>query len=146
MTSPKNNDAIRTIHYMLDTTTVIDAMKRKKYPNVIERLLQHEPSEIAISVITLAELEFGNVKSSNPLKNRLAMLAFLAGITVLPLEENVVFSYGRIRYKLEKQGIQIGGNDLLIATHALSLGLILVTSNTREFSRIEELQVKDWRL
>ena len=146
MTSPKNNDTIRTIHYMLDTTTVIDAMKRKKYPNVIERLLQHESSEIAISVITLAELEFGNVKSSNPVKNRLAMLAFLAGITVLLLEENVVFDYGRIRYKLEKQGIQIGGNDLLIATHALSLGLILVTSNTREFSRIEGLQVEDWRL
>ena len=146
MTSPKNNDTIRTIRYMLDTTTVIDAMKQKKYPNVIERLLQQEPSEIAISVITLAELEFGNVKSSNPLKNRLAMLAFLAGITVLPLEENVVFDYGRIRYKLEKQGIQIDGNDLLIATHALSLGLILVTSNTREFSRIEGLQVEDWRL
>ena len=133
------------LRYMLDTNTIIDAKNRRPVC-VLERLLRHDPSEIAISVITLAELEFGNAKSSNPQRNKLAMMLFLSEIKVLPLDERVAFEYGDIRYKLQKQGIIIGGNDLLIAAHARAFDLTLVTNNTREFSRVNGLKIENWNL
>ena len=134
---------IRSLRYMLDTNTIIDA-KNRRPPCVLERLLQHDPSEIAISIITLAELEVGNVKSMNPIRNRMAMLMFLSEITVLPFDVYAAFEYGDIRGKLEKQGMKLGGNDFLIAAHARALDLTLVTNNTREFSRVERLKIENW--
>ncbi len=131
------------IRYMLDTNTIAYARNRKP-ACVLERLLQHDPSEICISSITMAELEYGVFNSSKPLQNRTALLMFLSGITILPFDTDASLDYGDIRYKLKTSGAIIGGNDLLIAAHARSQGLTLVTHNTKEFSRVENLQLEDW--
>ena len=131
------------IRYMLDTNMIAYAKNRRPL-RVLDQLLRHEPSEIAISSITMAELEYGIQNSSRPEQNRIALMMFLAGISILPFGADAALEYGAIRYKLKTQGIIIGGNDMLIAAHARSQGLTLVTHNTREFSRVADLQIEDW--
>ena len=131
------------IRYMLDTNMIAYA-KNRRPTIVLERLLMHEPSEIAVSSITMAELEFGIQNSSRPEQNRMALMLFMAGISILPFDTNAAMEYGDIRHKLKEQGMLIGGNDLLIAAHARSLGITLVTHNTREFSSVENLRIEDW--
>ncbi len=131
------------IHYMLDTNMVAYARNRKP-ASVLERLLQHDPTEISISSITMAELEYGVFNSSKPEQNRNALLMFVSGISILPFDSSASLEYGNIRFRLKSQGKLIGGNDMLIAAHARSLDLILVTHNTREFSRIDGLKLEDW--
>ena len=92
----------------------------------------------------MAELEYGVHNSSKPEQNRTALMMFISGITILPFDSDASFEYGKIRYDLKSKGILIGGNDLLIAAHAKSLGLTLATHNTREFSRVEGLSIEDW--
>ena len=131
------------IRYMLDTCTIAYA-KNREPACVLERLLQHDPSEICISSITMAELEFGVYRSSKPEKNRMALMMFLSNIAVLTFDSDAAFEYGDIRQKLKTAGIIIGANDMLIAAHARSRNLTLVTHNTREFNRVERLKVEDW--
>ena len=131
------------IQYMLDTNIVAYA-KNRRPACVLERLLSHDPSEICISAITMAELEFGVFNSSNPDKNRMALIMFLSGITVLPFDKPASLEYGSIRHLLKTNGIIIGGNDMLIAAHARSLDITLVTHNTGEFSRVPGLKLEDW--
>ena len=131
------------IKYMLDTNMIAYA-KNRRPAVVLERLMQHDPSEICISSITMAELEYGVHNSSKPEQNRTALMMFLSGITILPFDSDASFEYGKIRYDLKSKGILIGGNDLLIAAHAKSLGFTLVTHNTREFARVEDLSIEDW--
>ncbi|WP_407399909.1 type II toxin-antitoxin system VapC family toxin [Anaerovibrio sp.] len=131
------------IHYMLDTNIIAYA-KRRRPVQVLQRLLSHDPSEISISSITMAELEYGICHSSKPEINRIALLMFLTGIKVLPFDAGAALEYGAIRETLQAKGLLIGGNDMLIAAHARALGLTLVTHNTREFSRVEGLQIEDW--
>ena len=133
------------IRYMLDTNMIAYA-KNRRPKEVLQRLLQHDPSEICISAITMAELEYGVCHSSMPGRNRLALMMFLSGIAVLPFGTDAALAYGEIRHKLTIQGNIIGANDLLIAAHAKSLGLTLVTHNTGEFSRVEGLKLEDWVL
>lgn len=131
------------IKYMLDTNMIAYA-KNRRPEVVLEHLMQHDPSQICISSITMAELEYGVHNSSKPEHNRTALMMFLSEITILPFDSDASFEYGKIRYDLKSKGILIGGNDLLIAAHAKSLGLTLVTHNTREFSRVEGLSIEDW--
>ena len=131
------------IKYMLDTNMIAYA-KNRRPEVVLEHLMQHDPSQICISSITMAELEYGVHNSSKPEQNRTALMMFLSEITILPFDSDASFDYGQIRYDLKSKGILIGGNDLLIAAHAKSLGLALVTHNTREFSRVEGLSIEDW--
>ena len=131
------------IKYMLDTNTVAYAIN-KRPPSVLEKLLQHSPDEICISSITMAELEYGIHNSSKPEQNRIALMMFLSDISVLPFDSDCTFEYGKLRHELKIQGNIIGANDMLIAAHAKSLGLILVTHNTKEFSRITDLKLEDW--
>jgi len=128
---------------MLDTNTIAYAKNRRPV-QVLQHLLRHEPSEISISSITMAELEYGICHSSQPGKNRIALMMFLTGIKVIPFDANAAMEYGDIREKLQRKGLLIGGNDMLIAAHARALGLTLVTHNTREFSRVEGLKIEDW--
>ena len=131
------------IRYMLDTNMI--AYARNRRPGIVlDRLLEHDPSEISISSITLAELEYGVYNSSRPQQNRTALFMFLSGITVLPFDSAAALEYGSIRFDLKSKGQIIGANDMLIAAHAKSLGLILVTHNTGEFSLIENLILEDW--
>ena len=128
---------------MLDTNMIVYARNRRP-PCVLERLLEHDPSEISISSITMAELEYRVYNSSKPQQNRTALLMFLSGITILPFDSAASLEYGNIRYSLKSRGTLIGANDLLIVAHARSSGLTLVTHNTREFSRVENLLLEDW--
>lgn len=129
--------------YMLDTNICIYAIKHK--PNsVIERFLSHDPEELCISAITYAELMHGVEKSIAVERNRIAMSLFLSPITILRFDELAAEEYGRIKAELEKKGTPIGPMDTLIASHAKSRGLIIVTNNTREFNRVIGLTVEDW--
>ncbi len=92
----------------------------------------------------MAELEYGVCHSSKPEQNRLALMAFLSGISVVPFDGSTAREYGLIRQELTQGGKLIGANDLLIAAHAKALGLTLVTNNTREFERVRGLNVEDW--
>lgn len=129
--------------YMLDTNVCIDVI-RKRSRALVERIRAHAVDDIGISAITLAELQHGVFKSENPEQNRVALLEFLVPFTVLPYEDTAARSYGEIRAHLEKQGTPIGPMDMLIAAHARSRGLILVTSNEDEFRRVQGLSIENW--
>jgi len=133
------------IRYMLDTNMIAYARNRRP-ACVLEQLIKHEPSEISISSITMAGLEYGVFNSSKPQQNRTALLMFLSGISILPFDADASLAYGAIRHYLKTKGILIGGNDLLIAAHARALGLTLVTHNTKEFSRVPDLLLEDWAI
>lgn len=129
--------------YMLDTNICIYAMKNKP-EKVLARLKKEMDGGIAISSITLAELEFGMKNSSNPAKNEQALLKFLFPLSILPFDSAAAYEYGDIRAFLQKQGTPIGPNDMLIASHARAEGLTLVTNNTREFERVPGLKLENW--
>ena len=129
--------------YMLDTNACIHIMKNKPL-SVMERFRQHESSDVCISSITYAELCHGIDKSRNREQNRLALSVFLAGIQIIPFDARAAIQFGSLCTRLELAGTPIGVMDTLIASHALSLGLTVVTNNTREFSRVPWLPVEDW--
>ena len=129
--------------YMLDTNIIVYA-KNNRPEIVLKKFRQYDPSELCISAITLAELEYGVCNSSNPAQNRLALMLFLSNIKVADFDGRASEEYGRIRYELKKKGSLIGGNDLLIAAHAKSLDLTLVTNNTKEFERVDGLKTENW--
>lgn len=131
------------MRYMLDTNICIYIIK-KKPANVLDRLKRLDIGDICISVITLAELVYGVEKSQNREKNQIALAAFLAPIEILPFSDKAAVKYGEIRAFLEKTGQTIGAYDLLIAAHALSENLILVTNNVSEFGRIPDLSIENW--
>lgn len=129
--------------YMLDTNICVYAIKHKP-AEVIERLVALNAEDVCISSITYAELMYGVSKSKTPSKNRLAFSLFLSPFTVLDYDQDAAMEYGDIRAGLENLGTPIGPMDTLIAAHARSQGLILVTHNTREFNRVQDLMVEDW--
>ena len=129
--------------YMLDTNICIYIIKNKT-ETVIKNLLSHVPEEMCVSAITYAELMHGVEKSMAVEKNRIALSLFLSPLTVLEFHALAAEEYGNIRAELERKGTPIGPMDLLIAGHARSEGLVLVTNNTREFCRVEKLMMEDW--
>ena len=131
------------MRYMLDTNVCIHAIK-KKSRTVIANILRHDPDELCISAITYAELMHGVEKSLEPKRNRIALTLFLSSITILEFDSYAAEEYGKVRAELEKNGTPIGPMDTLIAGHARAEGMTLVTNNTREFRRVEELDVEDW--
>ena len=131
------------MNYMLDINIIAYAIN-KRPERALRRLMEHSPEELCISAITLAELEYGAANSSRPERNRLALLSFLSRIQVIPFDAQSARAYGDIRFALKKAGRMVGANDLLIAAHAKSLGMTLVTNNTREFERVEGLLLENW--
>lgn len=129
--------------YMLDTNICIYVIKHKP-ETVIKTFMLQEPDELCISSITYSELMYGVEKSRAVEKNYLALSLFLSGITVLDFDSAAAQEYGKVRTVLEQKGTPIGAMDMLIAAHARSRELTLVTNNTREFIRIEGLQIEDW--
>ncbi len=129
--------------YMLDTNMCIYIIKKKPL-KVFETLKQLSIGDVCISAITLAELEYGVEKSQQRERNKIALTSFLVPMEILPFTVVAAAAYGKIRAALEKKGQIIGAYDLLIAAHALSENLILVTNNTKEFSRIPGLLLQDW--
>ena len=128
---------------MLDTNTCIALIKRKQ-PQALKRFSAYKVGEIGISWVTLAELEFGVAKSQHQDKNQSALDEFVLPLEIANFNRDAARVYGRVRAAVEKKGTPIGALDVIIGAHALSLGVMLATSNTREFSRIKGLTVVDW--
>jgi tRNA(fMet)-specific endonuclease VapC len=129
--------------YMLDTNICIYIIK-KKPRKVLQTFQALNVGDVCISAITFAELQYGVYKSQQQKRNKVALLKFLAPIEILPFTDKAASLYGEIRADLEKKGQIIGAYDLLIAAHALSENLILVTNNTKEFNRILKLRLRNW--
>lgn len=132
-----------TLRYMLDTN-IVSELVRRPTGEVAQRAAEQEPGSIAISIIVAAELRYGaERRRSTRLSGQLE--AVLSAISTLPMEAPADAHYGVIRAGLERMGRPIGHNDLLIAAHARALGATLVTRNVREFSRVPDLAIDDWR-
>ena len=129
--------------YMLDTNIMI-YVRNNQPKKVFQIFKEHKAGDLCISSITLAELEFGVRNSSNPQMNQSALMSLLASVMVVPFDSSAAIEYSEIRFDLEKKGKMIGPYDLLIAAHAKTLNLTLVTNNEREFKRIEGLKVENW--
>lgn len=130
------------LRYLLDTNIVIYVLKRR--PIEVLSTFNQNAHRMAISAITLSELLDGAEKSSQVHKNLAAVEDFCSRLEVLPYGSKAAQHYGAIRAKLEKAGQPIGVNDLHIAAHARSDGLILVTNNMGEFARVPGLEIENW--
>jgi tRNA(fMet)-specific endonuclease VapC len=128
---------------MLDTNICIYIIKQQPVA-VLKRFLEYQIGDIGISSITLSELRYGVAKSSHQEKNTEALDEFITPLEVVSFDEEAAHIYGDIRAALEKAGTPIGAMDMLIAAHAVSLGIPLVTNNAREFVRIPALNIIDW--
>jgi tRNA(fMet)-specific endonuclease VapC len=129
--------------FLLDTNICI-YIRRRRPPAVLQRFRQLKPGEAGLSVITYGELVYGAEKSQfrEQARRQLAELAGLLPVMELPLRAGEF--YGSIRATLASEGGMIGNNDLWIAAHAKTAGLILVTNNEREFQRIQGLEIQNW--
>jgi tRNA(fMet)-specific endonuclease VapC len=131
------------VKYLLDTDICIYLMKNRS-EKILKRLKSLEPGDVGISSITLAELHYGVEKSLFPERNRAALEAFTLPLEVTEFGAEAATHYGMARAALARKGTPIGGNDLLIAGHALALKVPLVTNNLREFKRVPRLKVEGW--
>lgn len=129
--------------YMLDTDISSYIMKRS-HEAVLNRLSQTSTGDVCISVITKSELLFGALISPRMQHDKAALDAYLRHVEVLDFQHDAASDYASIRADLKRRGAMIGANDLLIASHARSLGIVLVTNNLREFSRVDGLKVENW--
>ncbi len=128
---------------MLDTNICIELL-RGGAGQVASRMQKHEIDAIALSSITMAELQYGVVKSARPAHHETLLIKFCAPLAILPFDDRAAESYGRVRCELERAGTPIGPLDTLIAAHALALNVTLVTNNEREFSRVGGLGIENW--
>jgi tRNA(fMet)-specific endonuclease VapC len=129
--------------FMLDTNICSYIIKRS-IPSVLERLQRVSISEVCASVITKAELLYGVRLSPRQQQDGAAVDAFLRHLAILDFLDDAAAHYAEIRAELKLRGQMIGANDLLIAAHARSLGLVLVTNNVREFGRVSGLALENW--
>lgn len=132
--------------YLLDTNTCIKYLNGKS-ENVRQGLESKRPEDILLCSVVKAELFYGVMKSANPAKNIAKLQPFVSRFVSFPFDDKAAEAYGRIRAELEKGGTPIGPNDLMIAaTAVVNDGVILVTHNTKEFSRVSGLQLEDWEI
>lgn len=131
-----------TVLYMLDTNILI-ALLRDRGDAARPRLREAE-GRLGVSSVSEMELEYGIERSQHPARNRQAVDELLSLVEVVPFDTVAAMHTGRIRAVLAARGTPIGPYDGLIAGHARSLGLVLVTNNVREFSRVPGLEVEDW--
>ena len=129
--------------YLLDTDICIYIIK-KKPESVFDRFRKCSIGDIGISSITYSELCFAVSKSQNIEKNLEALGGFVAPLEIVPYEQPACLAYGKVRSELEKAGLPIGPLETLIASQAVSLEVILVTNNIKEFNRIGNLKVESW--
>ena len=129
--------------YILDTNICIYIIK-KKPSQVFEKFKDLPLGSVGISSITLAELAYGVKKSVQSEKNHIALNQFLVPLDIIEFDANAAIEYGIIRAELERAGTPIGPLDMLIASHAKSLDLTLVTNNEKEFKRVDGLAIENW--
>jgi tRNA(fMet)-specific endonuclease VapC len=129
--------------YLLDTNICIYLIRHKPI-QVRQKFSAIPPGNIAISAISVAELQYGAEKSQQPLQNKTALGQFLLPLSVVDFDSGSALKYGQLRAELERAGTPIGSLDLWIASQALWLDAILVTNNEKEFKRVPNLQVENW--
>ena len=129
--------------YLLDTNICIYLIKNS-YPFMTEKVFSYEPSDIAISSITVFELEYGAAKSKWGEETKRKLAVFLSPFTILRFSTEDAIAAGQVRAELEKSGRPIGPYDTLIAAQGISRGLTVVTHNTDEFIRVPGIKLEDW--
>ena len=129
--------------FLLDTNICIYIIKQKP-AKVLQKFKTYQVGDIGVSSITVAELEFGVQKSQFPTRNQQALTQFLLPLQTVDFDRAAAIVYGDIRSTLEKQGTPIGSLDTLIAAHAISLKVTLITNNVKEFNRVSNLQLENW--
>ena len=129
--------------YLLDTNACIRVLNNRS-PLLVAQLRSHDPDEICLCSVTKAELLFGVYNSTRPAENLRVLQVFFAPYVSLPFDDACADLYGRIRFDLGRQGMLIGGNDLLIAAIAIAHEATVVTANTREFGRVAGLKLENW--
>ena len=127
---------------LLDTNICIYIINAKP-PAVLERFRQYRMGDIGLCSVVAAELAFGVAKSDSA-RNRQALEMFLAPLIILPFDTAAVWVYGDLRANLERRGTPIGSLDTMIAAHALSQQALLISNNTREFSKVPDLLLDNW--
>lgn len=132
------------LRYLLDTNIVIFVIRQR--PQRALAAFNEHAGRMSLSAITLAELMHGAEKSARPTANLAVVEDFCSRLEVLPYGPKAAQHYGQIRTALERAGTPIGVNDLHIAAHGRSEGLVVVTNNRREFDRVPALLVEDWSL
>jgi tRNA(fMet)-specific endonuclease VapC len=130
--------------FMLDTN-IVSYLLRDQKPTLKSRFLGTPPVDVAVSAITDAEVQFGVAKKPGAAKLRLAAENFLTGIAVLPWDSAAARAYGSLRAEQERRARPLSVEDLMIAAHALSLGLVLIT-NDQAFRFVEGLKTEDWTI
>lgn len=131
------------MRWMLATDTCITLITHRS-EKLLRRLSGKSPGQVGLSTITVAELQLGVARSSRPAESAAALLEFLVPWEIAPFDEAAASLFGPAVATLLRRGTPIGPMDSLIAAHALSLGAVLVTHNTREFARVPQLRVEDW--
>lgn len=129
--------------YLLDTNICIHALSGR-HPAVVERIDDAGSNAVVTSAIVVGELRFGIAKSVRAEQANARLSALLQIVRVRAVGDDVARSYAEIRAELERLGTPIGNNDLWIAAHARAAGLVLVSNNLREFSRVPGLEVENW--
>jgi tRNA(fMet)-specific endonuclease VapC len=130
--------------FLLDTNACVDYLTAR-YPKVVERIQGSSPEDLLLSVVVVAELRYGADHSARRRTNHARIDALIEEIEPLDFDLRAAATYGRVRAQLEAGGTPIGPNDMLIAAHALSRGLTVITDNTAEFGRVKGLKVDNWR-
>jgi tRNA(fMet)-specific endonuclease VapC len=132
------------LRHVLDTNACVDYLSGR-YPRVVSRIQASSPDGLCLSSIVVAELRYGADHSARRKTNHARIDALVREIECLDFDLRAAEAYGRVRARLEASGTPIGPNDMLIAAHALSQGLTVVTDNVAEFRRVKGLRVENWR-
>lgn len=130
--------------YLLDSNVCVDYLTGR-FPQVTSRIQSVMPEELCLSSIVVAELRYGADKSAKSSRNHGLLNVLTSEIPSRDFDTAAATVYGKVRASLEKLGKPIGPNDMLIAAHALSLGLVLVSDNVGEFKRVKGLKLENWR-
>ena len=130
--------------YLLDTNVWIDYLTGR-YPTVVTHIQESPPDELCLSSVVMAELRYGAQKSRRKRSNHRLLDTLAQEVRCVDVSVNTAKMYGDVRTSLEQRGKPLGAHDMLIAAHALSLSLILVTDNEREFKQVKSLAIENWR-
>jgi len=132
------------VKYLLDTNVCVDFLNRR-HLSVVEKIQSSFPEDLCLSSVVVAELRYGADRSVRKAQNHERLDILTAEIQCVDFDLSAARVYGRVRSTLEAEGMPIGPYDMMIAAHALSLGLVLVTDNERELRRVAGLKVENWR-
>lgn len=130
------------IKYLLDTNIVIYTIKNR--PEEVRQTFRKYQGQMAVSTVTVGELVFGAERSAQPESNQADIDGMLARLDIFSFDEKAAAHFGQIRAGLYAKGQPIGPYDMMIAGHARSQGLILVTNNMKEFERVPGLRLENW--